>query len=564
LVVEHDAGEAAGKRKRSPGKPRPRAPRTSGRLLAQWNPTSTEDERRAFYQRRLALFAQIFFWLFILIVVWVNLIYGVFPDSRGKHWMITNYIAVGGLATLAAVWRLVLLRPKLSLESLLAWDIVLMEVISLVLGLTALLATDRPANVASVYIWTTLLVFARVCIVPSSGRRSLVVSLGAFVPMLVAMVVIVIQHPSYMGTPAGAFILGFFSYSGMSSLLAGLGSQIIYGLRMRIQAAQQLGQYTLVEKIGEGGMGTVYRAQHAMLRRPTALKLLDPAKAGVQSLSRFEREVQLTSELTHPNTVAIFDYGRSPDGVFYYAMEYLDGIDLDRLVRRFGPQPGGRVIHLLQQVCGALDEAHGRGLIHRDIKPANIILCVRGNVPDVAKVLDFGLVKDLATDDQSAIDMLAGTPAYLAPEAVSDPSQVGAAGDIYALGALAYFLLTGQSVFNAKHVVEMCVHHVKSQPQPPSQRTKNPISEALEALLLRCLEKDPSLRPSASELRELLGKLPEAGSWSDEEAARWWREHPDAGSRADLQVVHSNLTIDLTSRGIDETIEDVGKTLLGL
>ena len=227
-----------------------------------------------------------------------------------------------------------------------------------------------------------------------------------------------------------------------SITVASAGSAVIYGLRRQVSDARRLGQYTLEEKIGEGGMGAVYRAHHALLRRPTAIKLLLPERVGADNLARFEREVQHMSQLTHPNTVAVFDYGRSPDGVFYYAMEYLDGARPRAARARVdGPQPRGARRPHPAQVCGALAEAHARGLIHRDIKPANIILCERGGVPDVAKVVDFGLVKEIedASVGLSHEASLVGTPHYLAPEAVrSIRSSRTRAADLYALGAVGY------------------------------------------------------------------------------------------------------------------------------
>src|SRR4029079_4450667 len=202
--------------------------------------------------------------------------------------------------------------------------------------------------------------------------------------------------------------------------------------------AKQLGQYALEDKIGAGGMGSVYKARHAMLRRPTAVKLLDADKMTPAAVSRFEREVQLTSALSHPNTVAIYDYGHTPDGIFYYAMEYLDGMNLDELVRCFGPVPEARAVHILRQVCGALAEAHAQNLVHRDIKPANIFLTIRGGLRDFVKVLDFGLVKALEgaeSGNVASANVVTGTPLYLSPEAVNEPDKVDARADVYAIGA---------------------------------------------------------------------------------------------------------------------------------
>ena len=210
--------------------------------------------------------------------------------------------------------------------------------------------------------------------------------------------------------------------------------------------ARELGQYTLDQKIGSGAMGVVYRAHHGMLQRPTAVKLLELDKTSDRTIARFEREVQLTSQLNHPNTIAIYDYGRTPEGIFYYAMEYLDGLDLQTLVDRCGAQPEGRVIHILRQICGSLNEAHGIGLIHRDIKPANIILCQRGGEHDVVKVLDFGLVKAVDEERQiklTATGVMLGTPLYMSPEAIQRPEAVDGRNDLYAVGAVGYFMITG-------------------------------------------------------------------------------------------------------------------------
>jgi serine/threonine protein kinase len=316
-----------------------------------------------------------------------------------------------------------------------------------------------------------------------------------------------------------------------------LVSRVIYGLHREVASAKKLGQYVLGELIGEGGMGAVYRAQHAMLRRPTAVKLLLPDRAGPENIARFEREVQLTARLTHPNTVAVYDYGRTPGGVFYYAMEYLDGLSLEELVRRFGPQPEGRVIHLLLQASAALVEAHSLGLIHRDVKPANMLLCERGGAPDVLKLLDFGLVKSLVASQSAELthaDAITGTPQYLAPESIVDPTKVDARVDLYALGGVGYFLLCGRPAFDGKSVLEVCGHHLHTAPMPPSERLGKPVLPELEALVLACLEKDRERRPrDAGGLHERLLECAARAPWSRDEAKAFWRSFRSGSERAE-------------------------------
>jgi serine/threonine protein kinase len=282
----------------------------------------------------------------------------------------------------------------------------------------------------------------------------------------------------------------------------------------------QLGQYLLEAKIGEGGMGTVYRASHAMLRRPTAIKLMSTANA--VSLARFEREVQLTASLRHPNTIAIFDYGRTPDGVFYYAMEYLDGVTLDDLVREDGAQSPARVVHILLQVCGSLAEAHAHGLVHRDIKPANLMLSERLDEQDVMKVLDFGLVKDTTPSAMaSSANAILGTPYFMAPEAILTPEEVDGRTDIYALGATAYYLLCGRHVFEGSNVVEVCSAHLHEPPIPLANRNPR-IPQSLDEVILRCLAKKPEDRPQTA--RELAGLLSacDVPAWARADAAGAW------------------------------------------
>ena len=316
--------------------------------------------------------------------------------------------------------------------------------------------------------------------------------------------------------------------------------------------AKQLGQYTLDQELGSGAMGVVFKGHHSMLRRPTAIKMLNVEKINEQTIQRFEREVQITCKLNHPNTIAIYDYGRTPEGVFYYAMEYLDGIDLQQLVEDHGPQSEARVIHILRQVCGSLFEAHSSGLVHRDIKPANIMLNRRGGNPDFVKVLDFGLVKDIDSESQKS-NALAGTPLYMSPESIQSPMSVDARSDIYAVGAVGYFLLTGETVFTANGIVELCQKHVDENPVPPSKRIDKTISKELETAILSCLDKSRANRPqNARQLADLLDQCPHAADWSLEWSEQWWSRHEQGQSHDDFTVA----TPDLKTRSdtLDRTI----------
>jgi hypothetical protein len=338
----------------------------------------------------------------------------------------------------------------------------------------------------------------------------------AYRPLRVLQLVFVVLVLSLLLCATGMFV---FSYANLE-------------WRQRLNAVElklkQLGQYTLEEKLGEGGMGVVYRAKHALLRRDTAVKLLLPGRADAAAVARFEREVCLTCQLTHPNTIQVYDYGHTPEGIFYYAMEFLRGVNLHVLVVQYGPQPEGRMIHILAQICDSLAEAHALGLIHRDIKPGNVFLCRRGGVADCVKVLDFGLVREfragepetLNSGDESVIE---GTPWFMPPEAIQASAPTDPRSDLYSVGALGYFLLTGGYIFDAETIEEIHAKQLNGSPVPPTQRTANPISHEVEQLLLCCLEKDMTKRPqSARELRARLLALPAATEWTTEAAVNWW------------------------------------------
>jgi serine/threonine-protein kinase len=407
--------------------------------------------------------------------------------------------------------------------------------------------------------------------VPSSARRTFSLCFFAGVPIVASMSIAVVSADKttidqltgghWRGTVEG---FGFYvainvvAWWTLSIALCTSASHVIYGLRSEASKARRLGQYTLQKRLGQGGMGEVYLARHAMLRRPTAIKLLRPEKAGENNLARFEREVQLTAQLTHPNTVTIFDYGRTPEGVFYYAMELLDGYNLDEIVEFDGPQPVARVIHILEQIASALIESHGVGLIHRDIKPANLILCRQGGKPDVAKVVDFGLVKDVTHGEDIALtnpEIITGTPLYMSPEAIRNPASVDNRSDLYALGAVGYLLLTGTKLFGGESMVEVCGHHLHTQPEPPSQRLQSEVPQKFEELILSCLEKDPKDRPqSAADLHARLLDCQVEPRWNDELANQWWTTKGEKlrerlGDRQDSSIGETLLAIDLEKRG---------------
>jgi serine/threonine-protein kinase len=301
----------------------------------------------------------------------------------------------------------------------------------------------------------------------------------------------------------------------------------ITALRREASEARRLGQYQLQERLGAGGMGEVYLAEHRLLKRPCAVKLIHPQSAGdAQVLRRFEREVRATARLTHPNTVEIYDYGHAEDGTFYYVMEYLPGLDLDDLVTRYGPLPAARAVHFLRQLCGALQEAHAAGLVHRDIKPGNVLVCRLGGRHDVAKLLDFGLVRAAAAggDDPTRLTAkgaVLGTPAYMAPEQARGAEAADASSDLYSLGALGYFLLAGRPPFGGCTALAVMLAHVE-QPVPPLANAPADV----EAVLRRCLAKAPSERfADAASLDKALAGCGCAAEWTEARARAWWQEH---------------------------------------
>ncbi len=325
-----------------------------------------------------------------------------------------------------------------------------------------------------------------------------------------------------------------------ASALAYVSARRVYGLSRALSRARRVGSYELTERLGKGGMGEVWRARHQMLARPAAIKLIRSDRTEGTStsdaeyyLERFQREVQATARLRSPHTIQVYDYGITPDRAFYYVMELLDGIDLDHFIKSYGPMPAARAVHVLRHMCHSLAEAHDAGLIHRDIKPANVFLCRQGRDVDQVKVLDFGLVKEVARPQSAMLTQIgtfAGTPAFGSPEAAAGKvDQLGPAADIYSVGCVAYWLLTGQTVFKAAGAMEMLASHIRDEPVPPSERIELELPPELDRVILRCLEKDPQTRiGSADELDADLEQLQRTFPWPAETARAWWLAHrPD-------------------------------------
>ncbi|WP_437814306.1 serine/threonine-protein kinase [Sorangium sp. So ce1078] len=368
-------------------------------------------------------------------------------------------------------------------------------------------------------------------IVPAPSVRTLFTSTLAILTEPACLWVLV--RSGSMEMPSREAMFRRFFPSVIALALSVFVSRVVFGLGRKLDAARELGSYRLVERLGGGGMGEVWRAKHRMLARPAAVKLIRPeafqgeAPSNGNAKARFEREAQATAALRSPHTIGIFDFGVAHDGSFYYVMELLDGMDLDTLVKLDGPQPPARVVHLLRQACHSLHEAHKAFLVHRDIKPANLFLCRYGADLDFLKVLDFGLVaerrKDAAPSTLTADNAITGTPAFMAPEVVLGDRPVDGRTDIYALGCVAYWLLTGALVFEAETAMKTVLLHATEAPVAPSKRTTRPIPPALDRLVLDCLEKDPARRPqSARELSERLAALRMDAEWTERHAAAWW------------------------------------------
>ena len=357
------------------------------------------------------------------------------------------------------------------------------------------------------------------------------------VPVVIAFMVLT-RRTTFEPTSDEFFFWMVLPYI-LIAIMAHVGARVVYSLGKAVTEARELGSYRLVERLGQGGMGEVWRAKHRLLARPAAVKLIRASIVGdAQSgevVRRFEREAQVTAGLSSPHTVQLFDFGVADDGSFFYVMELLEGLDLERFVQDYGPMRAERVIYVLRQVCHSLSEAESYGLVHRDIKPANLFLCRYGGEHDFVKVLDFGIAKaapDMLETGALGLtqdNMLQGTPAYIAPEQVLDTSRVDGRADIYATGCVAYYLLTGRPVFTGKSPMEVVVHHTHTAPTAPSIGSELPIPPALDRLILDCLAKEPAKRPqSARELSRRLAEVAGLTPWTEDRAREWWDTHRPA------------------------------------
>jgi serine/threonine protein kinase len=514
----------------------------------------SDDSEQGTFRARLQLFAWLMFGQSVAFDL-LGALQSVARDSTTWIEILTTRRELGGNVVLLLL-ALVIRYARLSglwlklMDPLVLWCTVAPTVL---VAMESTDATSQPGMADSMV--TMAIVIVRAALIPSTAVVTLLITAVAATPGLIVAGIFPMTHPTSTGSLGNTLYIGMLWATQVA--VATLTSKTIYGLRQRVREAEELGQYRLEEKIGQGGMGVVYRARHALLRRPTAIKLLAPNQLADESLARFAREVRLTARLSHPNIVTVYDYGRTPEGIFYYAMELLEGLDLGELVKMGGPVPSPRVRHVLGQAGEALAAAHAVGLIHRDVKPGNIMLCPAPPRHEVVKLLDFGLVQDLqesvvsgpklaspafphptpapadAPDPdrtRTGVRSLVGTPLFMSPEAFARPGEVDARSDIYALGAVGYFLLTGAPVFSGGHVGEIGEHHLHSEPLPPSRKLGVAVPAGLERLIMRCLAKRPDERvPSAAELVRDLSELSGIDAWTTDQAQGWWRAHLETG-----------------------------------
>jgi len=453
------------------------------------------------------------------------------------------FLLAAGAAVCGLAWSRTL-RPELMLDFGLVFQVVAAFAISLSENATKW-EPDHPIRGIS---WNCLWISMYVIAIPGTYGKSVLAAFAA--ACMAPFGLLVAKEVNGFPMPDGGQLLILLAPPFAAAAWAIPVGRYLYRLGAQVNKARAMGSYELIELIGRGGMGEVWTARHRMLARMSAIKLIRPEMLGIDNLDhtsvllrRFEREARATAALRSPHTVVLYDYGMSGEGSFYYVMELLDGLDLETLVQRFGPQPAPRVAHFLRQAAKSLAEAHDNGLVHRDIKPRNIFSCRMGTDYDFVKVLDFGLVKILARNQDETqtgltrAGVTTGTPAYMAPEIATGSAAIDGRADLYSLGCVGYWLLTGQLVFDGPNAMAIALAHVQTEPVPPSRRTEIHIPPTLENVILRCLEKDPARRPqTARELFSLLSAPGAIETWSQEGAERWWHAHlpGNAGARSEV------------------------------
>jgi serine/threonine-protein kinase len=511
-----------------------RAEARRGVALIEGSTPHLSAETRDLLRNRLRIAAILFFVGFSAFLVRSLFYWNQF--SEAEHFPL--FITHGGVAIVLGVFAARLCQHcSYSLKTLRIAELVIFGCPALFFLVKAIGETnalmnlpDGRARLDSIVLPWALLIFTYALFIPNTWQRAAVV-LSVFGAIPVVLLAYFYAQPAFSAlvnrVEYSGFISGQILITAIVVMTGVVGVQTIGALRREAFAAKQLGQYRLKRLLGSGGMGEVYLAEHQMMKRPCAVKLIRPEKAGdPRMLARFEREVRATAKLSHWNSIDIYDYGRTADGTFYYVMEYLPGHNVGEIVQDYGPIPTARTVFLMQQVCAALAEAHGIGLVHRDIKPANIFCAYRGGIFDVVKLLDFGLAKPTMEKGQDAQLTLAGTitgsPLFMSPEQASGDDSVDARSDIYSLGAVIYYLLTGQPPFMSDNPLKVMIAHASQEVVPPRQINVE-IPGELEEIILRCLEKDPEHRyQEVSTLRNALCELTIDDPWSSDLAAKWW------------------------------------------
>jgi eukaryotic-like serine/threonine-protein kinase len=502
-----------------------------------------DEELRRLLRYRLIL---VHLLLFGYIVMASALSFSAPPDSEGISHRPDHGIwwRLAGPFMESLIGLVVLRRVRgMSLRSLRIWELICFANLAAFYGydrfesMASLDASVLPAPFTALGLFGlatlqafSMMILAYGVLIPNTRRRSLMVVAGLFAVAIATIPAAAAVNPFIRG--AGVFplmvqaILTLMIPAAIAVFAAARAAALQRRAYEAERRAEQMGQYALKRKLGEGGMGEVWLAEHALLKRACAVKFVRPDLAAhPATAARFAREVHAVTGLTHPNTVRVYDYGRAEDGSFYYVMEYLDGPTLDELVRESGPLPSGRVVYLLRQLCGALEEAHAAGLVHRDLKPGNVIVATLGGQRDVAKLLDFGLVQDLSAEADGRLTRtgtILGTPAYMSPEQAAGESAVDARGDVYSLGAVAFFGLTGRPPFQGMALGQLLAAH-RSEMPPALADLRPDVPSDLAAVVARCLAKDPKDRfPSAADLGRALGECSCAADWSAARAADWW------------------------------------------